>query len=178
MRKTYKANYRHKKTYKMWVKRIGESMLEPKKKRDDDICSTQKKRQDGKRFCAGSLGIPRRYMPQLDIPVFKRALTKKYRVPVKKTLIRPVDLKPAQGEIRESKVNGLVKLMNNKTYKPGEIVVSDDGYVVDGHHRWAASLQHAPKKPMPAFVVKTNIHDALGMAAAEGATMSKFGGAM
>ena len=179
MHNTYKksfSNYKHKKTYKNWIKKIGESILTPKRKRDDDICSTNKKRENGKKFCSGTLGIPRRYMPQLNIPVFKNAVTKKYRVSVKKTNIRPIDLKPSQGEIRESKVKGLVNLMNNKIYKPGEIVVSEDGYVVDGHHRWAASLTHSPKKPIPALVIQSNIHDALGMAAAEGVEMSKFGG--
>jgi hypothetical protein len=179
MRNTYKksfSNYKHKKTYKNWIKKIGESILTPKRKRDDDICSTNKKRENGKKFCSGTLGIPRRYMPQLNIPVFKNAVTKKYRVSVKKTNIRPIDLKPSQGEIRESKVKGLVNLMNNKIYKPGEIVVSEDGYVVDGHHRWAASLTHSPKKPIPALVIQSNIHDALGMAAAEGVEMSTFGG--
>jgi hypothetical protein len=49
------------------------------------------------------------------------------------------ELKASQQELRGDKVNGMV---DNKNFDPaGEpIYVSRDGYVIDGHHRWAAQV--------------------------------------
>lgn len=48
-------------------------------------------------------------------------------------------LRATQRQLRGQVVGGM---MTNKTYDPGKkpIFVSDDNYVVDGHHRWAASV--------------------------------------
>jgi hypothetical protein len=178
MSKTRKSNYKNTKSYKKWIKKVGEAALAPKNKaKHDDLCTSKTRKADGKKFCEGSIGIERKYMPQINIPKFTKTLKHKYKVPVQNKQIRPSELKPAQGEIRTSKVMEIVKSMKKgkKKNPNGKIVVSEDGYVVDGHHRWAASLIKAPDTPIPAIVIKAGITDSLGMAAAMGAETIAFG---
>ena len=54
------------------------------------------------------------------------------------------------------------------------LIVSADGYVIDGHHRWAAYKSHEPSKKMPVLVVKDTARDVLSMAATWGAKHHQF----
>jgi len=116
-------------------------------------------------FCAESKGIPRIEMPQLggvptpgsradalpkndagevDIgPAFVRHLREK-GVNVEESRRMASHLKASQSELVGTKVGGMMKWMEggtdlaNNTIRESSIFVTRDGYVVDGHHRWAA----------------------------------------
>jgi ParB-like chromosome segregation protein Spo0J len=72
-------------------------------------------------------------------------------------------LKPSQNEINGEIVDKVVKSMKKKK-KDMPIVISKDGYVVDGHHRWAAHKKMNPHKKIKALKINAPIDDALGIA--------------
>lgn len=49
-------------------------------------------------------------------------------------------LRASQNELNGGKVAGMVSGMRSGAMKEGPIFVSRDNYVVDGHHRWAATV--------------------------------------
>lgn len=87
----------------------------------------------------GSLGIPRREMPQ--IASGNRAAMVGYLkargIASKRETVPAKSLKPTQAEYSPEKVQMA------KAYKGGNraILISEDGRVVDGHHQWLASAQ-------------------------------------
>jgi hypothetical protein len=143
-------------------------------------------------YCDDNQGIPRDQMPQFKgkpvagspaaklkvdasgevdtEPVFKSMLVKKQIRTVKTTL--PSDkLKATQSELVGEKVLSMVKALEVDPNNPGikaPIYVSRDGYVVDGHHRWAAATTYALKVGKPAdmdvIVVDQDIKDLIPMA--------------
>lgn len=93
-------------------------------------------------LCRGTLGVERADMPQLDKDAWARLVdsAKKDGVGFAETEISPGELKATQGEINAVKVLGMAEAMKaGKTLGGGNPIVSSDGYVLDGHHRWAAS---------------------------------------
>lgn len=114
-------------------------------------------------FCGDSQGIPRQEMPQFkgnaidpefehafgvdkngEIDVTQGFLDKLKADGVKMTEERvpAAQLKASQNELRGEKVAGMTEAALAGKYDPTKepIVVSRDNYVVDGHHRWAASV--------------------------------------
>lgn len=53
-----------------------------------------------------------------------------------KASVDPNTLEPTQSEFNHEKV---AKLVGNGGYKTFPIITSNDGFIVDGHHRWKAS---------------------------------------
>jgi hypothetical protein len=125
-------------------------------------------------YCDNNLGIPREEMPQfkgkptpgspaskmeLDKngnvdtePVFKEMLKKK-GIKTAQTKIPSDALKATQSELVGTKVAGMAKALEKDPNNPGitaPIYVSRDGYVIDGHHRWAAVTSNAIKQGKPA----------------------------
>jgi hypothetical protein len=111
-------------------------------------------------FCAESKGIARIDMPQLGgtpIPGSRADKLPKVRggevdgtddfikhmngldVAVKRKTVSASQLKATQSELVGAKVAGM---MNNTDFDPANapIFVSRDGYVIDGHHRWATQI--------------------------------------
>jgi hypothetical protein len=116
-------------------------------------------------FCAEAKGIPRIQMPQLggipipgskadelpkndggevDIgPAFIEYLRAK-GVTVEEKRRKASHLKASQSELVGAKVAGMMKWMEsgddnaNRTIRESAIFTTTDGYVVDGHHRWAS----------------------------------------
>lgn len=111
-------------------------------------------------FCAHSKGIPRVEMPQLKgkptpgskadkLPKDKngevdagpafRAHLDSLGIKVTKESERADFLKASQSELVGVKVGGMMK---NRGFDPTgqRIMVSDEGYVLDGHHRWATAV--------------------------------------
>src|SRR6185369_6278823 len=88
---------------------------------------------------SGSLGVPREVMPQVKAEA-RGALTQFLAArgithePARE--IPAASLKPTQQEFSEAKVR------QAQDYQGGErsILVSSDGYVLDGHHQWLAAL--------------------------------------
>jgi ParB-like chromosome segregation protein Spo0J len=54
------------------------------------------------------------------------------------------------------------------------LVISNDNYIADGHHRWAAFRLEAPQKPIDVIVIDAPIKDVIGLAISWGATTQSF----
>jgi hypothetical protein len=133
-------------------------------------------------YCDGNIGIPREDMPQFKgtpepgspadkLPrdnngevdteeFFKQMLNKKGIKVSEPTNVPPDRLKATQSELVGVKVAGMEGVLedpDNPAYKKitAPIYVSNDGYVLDGHHRWAAIVAFNaahPDKQIPMAV--------------------------
>lgn len=126
-------------------------------------------------YCERNLGIPRAEMPQFKgyakegsiaskLPkdpvsgevdteaVFEKLLQKK-KIKVSDVIEFPSDqLKATQTQLVGAKVAGMTKALEKDSNHPkitAPIYVSRDGYVLDGHHRWAAMTSLAIKRNQP-----------------------------
>lgn len=142
-------------------------------------------------YCDDNQGIPREEMPQFkgkplpgtpaaDMPtdnkgevdtepLFKKMLKEK-GIKTVETEVPSDKLKATQSELVGSKVAGMTKALEEDPNNPGitaPIYVSRDGFVIDGHHRWAAVTSAAIKAGKPAnmkvIVVDMDIKDAIPM---------------
>lgn len=141
-------------------------------------------------FCVGNKGIPRIKMPQFSgIPIpgskaaklatgdgevniqaqFKQHLIDS-GVKITDTDVAASHLKATQNELVGAKVAGIADAIESGEMEPGtgdRLFVSKDGYVVDGHHRWAATLGVDSRDgkmgdiTMPVSVVDMDIFDIL-----------------
>jgi hypothetical protein len=118
-------------------------------------------------YCGGNKGIPREQMPQFKgkpqpgsiadgLPkdkdgevdteaMFKKMLEDKGIKVSEPTQVPADQLKATQTELVGPKVAGMSKALDADPNHPGitaPIYVSSDGYVLDGHHRWAAITSH------------------------------------
>jgi hypothetical protein len=114
-------------------------------------------------FCAQHKGIPRVKMPQTKgIPVKgskadKLPKDKKGEVDASKAFVKQLKsegfkvtetkmkaskLRATQNELKGKQVVEMIDAANNKKFNPVDkpIFVSSDGYVIDGHHRWATTV--------------------------------------
>ena len=114
-------------------------------------------------YCSGNKGIPREQMPQFKgtptpgseadkmqkdkngevdtEEMFKKMLQDKGIKVSEPTTVPADQLKATQTELVGSKVAGMTKALEADPNNPAitaPIYVSSDGYVLDGHHRWAA----------------------------------------
>ncbi|MDH0363468.1 LPD38 domain-containing protein [Comamonas aquatica] len=88
---------------------------------------------------SGTLGVPRAQMPQVDA-AHRGALVnylKGQGIASEQAEVPANSLKPTQAEFSEAKVRKASK----RTGGDRAILVSSDGYVVDGHHQWLAKRQ-------------------------------------
>jgi predicted ABC-type ATPase len=85
------------------------------------------------------LGIPRADMPQIPQAMRKEFLDGLH-VQVEETGLDPFVLKPVQDQLDGMKVGNLYKKMMAGTVSPEPIIVSQDNYIIDGHHHWAAKV--------------------------------------
>lgn len=130
-------------------------------------------------YCDGNKGIPREDMPQfkgtpvpgspadklprdsageVDTEEFFKKMLEKDGIKVSEpTEVPPDRLKATQSELVGVKVAGMSEVLEDPTHPAYEkitapIYVSNDGYVLDGHHRWAAIVAYNaahPDKPIP-----------------------------
>jgi hypothetical protein len=126
-------------------------------------------------YCSGNKGIPRAEMPQfkgtpepgsraeklpkdkngeVDTEEFFKQMLEKDGVKVSEpTAVPPDRLKSTQSELVGVKVAGMSQVLDAGANHPAygaitaPIYVSNDGYVLDGHHRWAAVVAHNAKNP-------------------------------
>ena len=128
-------------------------------------------------YCKGNKGIPREDMPQfkgyakpgsiadklpknsdgeVDTESQFKVLLKKNGVKVSEPQEVPADqLKATQTELVGAKVAGMTKALETEPNHPNitaPIYVSNDGYVLDGHHRWAAVTSAAVASGKPAMM--------------------------
>lgn len=92
-----------------------------------------------------SLGKKRTEMPQVDsdnVADFVLHFDKK--VGVKKVNRKLSKLKPAQDEINEDKLYHFAAgKFSDSDKKKNKYIISNDNYILDGHHRWAADVEFA-----------------------------------
>jgi len=128
-------------------------------------------------YCKGNKGIPREEMPQfkgyakpgsiadklpknsdgeVDTEAQFKVLLKRNGVAVSEPQEVPADqLKATQTELVGAKVAGMTKALETEPNHPkitAPIYVSNDGYVLDGHHRWAAVTSSAVASGKPAMM--------------------------
>ncbi|MBK7024498.1 MAG: zeta toxin family protein [Sulfuritalea sp.] len=87
----------------------------------------------------GGKGIPRADMPQVsmvDRPAMLEFLTGR-GIPSTKVEVPPGNLKPTQREYAPAKVDRSMEASG----ETATALVSSDGFVIDGHHRWLAQLR-------------------------------------
>ena len=143
-------------------------------------------------YCDDNLGIPRDQMPQfkgkpqlgtpaadMEVddkgevdtePLFKKMLEDK-GIKVVQTEIPSDKLKATQKDLVGAKVVGMMGALEENPEHPSitaPIYVSRDGYVIDGHHRWAAIAAYNAKNPdkqipMKVQVIDQDIKDAIPM---------------
>ena len=104
-------------------------------------------------LCAGNMGILRCDMPQMPDSAdllsgaapFSKWL-KQLMIQVVLTSLPPGQLKATQQELQQDKVMGMVDSAKAGKFQPwstpdgkGSVQVTQDGYILDGHHRWAAT---------------------------------------
>jgi hypothetical protein len=148
-------------------------------------------------FCLESKGIPRDKMPQLSgkplpgskadkLPKNKKGevdLTEPFLEHLKGLGINVYEeeidsshLRASQNQLNGGKVAGMAQAMIDGTMPDGRIFTSNGGYVVDGHHRWAAQVGQEYKeggKPMKTKVrrLDVDILEALALSNAFAADM-------
>jgi ParB-like chromosome segregation protein Spo0J len=107
-------------------------------------------------------------MPQIyDAAKFSKTILKKFGVGSHRATMAMSMLKPSQGEINRERVDSVIAdIRSGVISHRNPIVVSSDGYIVDGHHRWAAYKKYDPELKIPVLVVEAPIQDALGVAIA------------
>ena len=137
-------------------------------------------------YCSGNKGIPRAEMPQfkgtpepgspadklprdnageVDTEEFFKQMLVKDGVKVSEpTEVSPDRLKATQSELVGVKVAGMSQVLDNPNHPAYDkitapIYVSNDGYVLDGHHRWAALVAHNAKNPDNQISMKVRVID-------------------
>lgn len=104
-------------------------------------------------ICKKNLGLPRGQMPQFPNDVVRDRFIKHLKsqgIRVTRGRMKVGQLKATQAEIQAEKVVGMVGAYLSGRFDAikSPIVVSRDGYIVDGHHRWAALLTVSPGETM------------------------------
>ena len=140
-----------------------------KKRSDKDMCSKGD-------FCNGAKDIPRKLMPQIyDAVAFAKKIKRKYNVDSELTKASMGDYKPSHNEINKDRVESVIADIKNKKLGNNPLVVSEDHYIIDGHHRWAAYKKYNPHKPIPVLIIKKPVREALGLAIAVSTNREHFG---
>jgi hypothetical protein len=137
-------------------------------------------------YCDGNKGISRADMPQFKgVPekgspadklpkdnngeadteeFFKKMLNKKGIKVSEPVSVKPDRLKATQSELVGVKVAGMSKILADKNHPAynkitAPIYVSNDGYVLDGHHRRAAVVAHNAANPNSQIPMQVRVID-------------------
>ena len=172
------------KTHGKWADGIAEEILngghpsiEPENvtaflmkaaKRTDHPDLTELKVNGTLLFGDEGMGIARKDMPQIPgkrRPEFLADLAKE-GVTVEKEKVDPKTLKPIQKEISSARSGAIYQKFRDEGQIPKDerILVSKDGYVIDGHHTWGAavgfSFDNASAK-LPIYRISLDAKEAL-----------------
>lgn len=115
-----------------------------------------------------NIGIPRHDMPQIigmeDTSEFVQELTQQ-GVQTAEAWVPVGQLKGTQSELNMEKVAGMAEAIRSGAWNPSEgseaVLASADGYILDGHHRWAAQRMVDPNSSMKLLQVNMPIRDLL-----------------
>lgn len=103
-------------------------------------------------FDGANMGLRREQMPQVPARVKPQFLSEMRLKGVRAAAqsVDPRTLKPSQADISAAKTGEILKKMRDGSFHDspaGRILVSKDGFVIDGHHRWAAASAYAFEFP-------------------------------
>ena len=102
------------------------------------------------------LKVPRHKMPQItgdNFEDFKRWLSDQ-RITAHKKQITPSQFKATQKDFNKNKIIKMLKHLDISNPSNRPILISNDGYILDGHHRWAA---HWIKDDLPLNALEINL---------------------
>ena len=80
----------------------------------------------------------RKRMPQIDDFKAFMADTLSNNIYSMRETVNPQSLHPTQTNFNQEKIDSIIA---NKGYNTFPIIVTEDNYILDGHHRWKAALQ-------------------------------------
>jgi hypothetical protein len=135
-------------------------------KKSNNFCDVEPK------YCVTSLDIDRKDMPQVYeefIPDYVDFLEKQGIDSQMKYNVQVSDLKPTQKNISVERISKILhRLLSG--YYTGEngqllnplkrvVIATKDGYLLDGHHRWATSLFLSPKNTITVLEINADIAD-------------------
>jgi predicted ABC-type ATPase len=114
------------------------------------------------------MGIARKDMPQIDKDLRPEFLDdlEKDGITSEKEKVDPKTLKPVQKEVSGSRAGAIYNKYREegKIPKQDRILISKDGFVIDGHHTWAASVAFSfdnPSAEIPVYRLSVNAQEAL-----------------
>lgn len=127
-----------------------------------------------------SYGIAREHMPQIHSSLVREFLgkLKSHGISVKKRTRKVSDLKATQGEIHTQQVAEMAGNRKARAALRKRVIVSKDGYLLDGHHRWATLHALNPDAKIPTYEVDLPIGDLLVHAQHFSGVSYKKGGLM
>jgi hypothetical protein len=114
------------------------------------------------------MGLARKDMPQ--IPAERRgeflSELQAEGITVEEEAIDPKTLKPIQKEVSSSRSGAIYNNYKEQGYIPQEqrILISSDGFVIDGHHTWGAAVGFAfdnPDAKLPVYRIGLTAQEAL-----------------
>ena len=95
------------------------------------------------RVPVGRFNIPRTELPQIkDQQDFLKWLNITQAVPYSTDVGPPTAVQPIQADLSHNKILGMMQ--SNDAKIPSPFIISSDGYILDGHHRWASILNKTP----------------------------------
>lgn len=143
-------------------------------------------------FCAQNKGIPRAKMPQfggsnirkgsladsmqrdkkgeVDVSDLFRQMLKERGIKSEVKTVKASHLRASQMQLDGAKVAGMSKAMEAGKVPDKPIFVTRDGYIIDGHHRWASKIaidlqdNRLGDVDMPVEMIDLDIGTALDMA--------------
>lgn len=108
----------------------------------------------------GNLGISRDKMPQIDASEIDNFKTYLADNNIKYEIVNIVanELTPTQSELDTDKAD---KIYNDGNAWENEIIISEDNFVLDGHHRWLAVVRNSEDQDMKALKIGLSAEDCL-----------------
>ena len=115
------------------------------------------------------MGIARKDMPQIpgkERGRFLAEIEKSKGITAEKEKVDPTTLKPVQKEISAARSGAIYEKFREDGNIPKDerILISSDGYVIDGHHTWGASVAFAfdnPGTELPVYRLSVTAKEAL-----------------
>jgi len=117
------------------------------------------------------MGIARKDMPQIpgkERARFLEEIEKSDGITVEKEKVDPTTLKPIQKEISAARSGAIYKKFqeDGEIPKNERILISKDGFVIDGHHTWGAAVAFAfdnPGTELPVYRLSVTAKEALAI---------------
>ena len=120
-----------------------------------------------------SIGIPRTELPQIEDEYHSDILKDMgdYGISYINKDCPCKTLKPSQDELNLEKISGMRNEGNH--LKPRSIFISNDDFIVDGHHVWSARMLDDPNMDINCYIVNMNIIDLINWFNQQDYTYSK-----